>query len=76
MRRKAKRQRNPIYPTRAEIMLAIRATHSGMRQFVGMLEAYGHEVVPPLTERDISMIADMMSDMHEDSQFVKRYLGI
>lgn len=75
MRWKAKRQRNPIYPTRAEIMLAARATHSSMRQFVGMLEAYGREVVPPLTERDILMIADMMSDMREDSQFIKRYLG-
>lgn len=74
MRRK--RASNPVYPTRMELLNHARAMHKHMRSFVGGLEAFGRDVVPPLSEKDVHEIADIMSEIVGDSRFIKKYFGI
>lgn len=47
-----------------------------MRALVGAIEMYGRDAVPPLSETDVHMIADVMDEMTEDGKFIKRYFGI
>lgn len=70
------RKRNPHYPTRAEILTHAKMMHTHMRQLVGSIEMYGREAVPPLSEKDVNTIADIMDEMTEDGKFIKRYFGI
>lgn len=70
------RKSNPGYPTRMELLNHARAMHTHMRKFVGGLEAFGRDVVPPLSEKDVHEIADIMSEMTGDSRFVKKYFHI
>lgn len=72
----SQRRKNPLYQSRTEILAYIRTMHTNMRKFVGALEEYGRNAVPPLSEKDVHMIADVLDDMAEDGKFVKRYFGI
>jgi hypothetical protein len=70
------RKKNPRYPTRKEMITHARIMHTHMRALVGAIEMYGRDAVPPLSETDVHMIADVMDEMTEDGKFIKRYFGI